>query len=522
MTMSIMEALEMTSWVKLSHYSAEQTALCIAITILVTLVLRATIGTKETSSLPIINPRKRFEFSNLERIADFKVNCRKLFQKGRTMYPEQPYRMICPEGEVIVMPPCLINEVRSDPALVFVGVDKEDSHSHIPGFGPFAFPEETTTLVNKYLNKIIGKLTGPISQEAGLVVAELLSDCHDWITIKPSEYILSMVARVTSRVFLGEEMCRNKEWTQASSQYAPAAFAGAGELEGWPASLHPLIHWFLPKCQDARACLAKARHVLRPYVEERCKLKASAQKKGDPAPIFEDSIEWYEQVIKHAYDPTVPQMSLSMAAIHTTSDLLKETMIRIAQHPELFEPLRKEALEAIRPNGPTKTALFNLKLMDSVIKETQRLKPLLISSMRRIALKDITLSNGLVIRKGQKLVLDNLQMQDSTCYEDPLRFDAYRFLRMRQIPGQENHAQLVSTSIEHMGFGYGLHACPGRFFAANEIKILLCHLLFKYEWKLVDDCVPQPFDVGYAVVRDPGVELMIRKRQPEMVIDALE
>ncbi|KAF3070666.1 Dihydromonacolin L monooxygenase LovA [Daldinia childiae] len=520
--MSTMEALEITSWVKPSYYSLEQTALCIAFMILVTLVLRAIIDTKETSSLPIINPRKRFEFSNLERIADFKTNCRQLLQKGRTMYPQKPYRMICPEGEVIVLPTCLVNQMRSEPALDFVGISKEDSHSHIPGFDPFGLPTATTIVVNRYLNKAISKLTGPISQEAGLVLAEILPDCHDWITIKPSEYSLSMVARVSSRVFLGEKLCRNKEWIQASSEYAPAAFAGAGELEGWPASLHPLVHWFLPRCRDARARLAKARYVLQPYIEERCNLKASAHTKGDPNLIFDDAIEWYEHATKHAYDPTVAQISLSMAAIHTTSDLLRETMIQLAQHEELFKPLRKEVLEALRPNGLNKTALLNLKLMDSLIKETQRHKPLLISTMRRIALKDITLSNGLVIRKGQKLLVDNLHMQDSTYYEDPLRFDAYRFLRMRQVPGQENHVQLASTSVEHMGFGHGLHACPGRFFAANEIKILLCHLLIKYEWKLVDGCIPQPFDVGYAVIRDPGAKLMIKKRQPEMDIDVLE
>lgn len=203
--------------------------------------------------------------------------------------------------------------------------------------------------------------------------------CTDWATINPSDCILPIVARVSSRVFLGEKLCRNREWIQASSKYAPAAFAAAGELEGWPVSLHPFVHWFLPRCRHARTCLAKARCVLRPYIEERRDLKAAAQIKEDDATLaFEDVIEWYEHATKHAYDPTVAQISLSMAAIHTTSDLLKETMIQLAQHQELFEPLRNEVLEALHPSGLNKMALLNLKLMDSVIKETQRLKPLLI------------------------------------------------------------------------------------------------------------------------------------------------
>lgn len=63
-----------------------------------------------------------------------------------------------------------------------------------------------------------------------------------------------------------------------------------------------------------------------------------------------------------------------MTAIHTTSDLLQEVMIRIAQRPELFQVLRNEIVEVLGKDGLKKTALYNLKIMDSVFKEAQRLK----------------------------------------------------------------------------------------------------------------------------------------------------
>lgn len=51
--------------------------------------------------------------------------------------------------------------------------------------------------------------------------------------------------------------------------------------------------------------------------------------------------------------------------------------------------------------------------------------------------------------------------------------------------GKDNtEGLLVTTSPDHLALGHGEHACPGRFFAAIEIKILLCHLLLKYEWEL--------------------------------------
>lgn len=191
---------------------------------------------------------------------------------------------------------------------------------------------------------------------------------------------MPIIVRVSSRIFLGEELCRNKDWIQASSEYAPAAFAAAAEIETWPASLHPLVHWFLPRSQRARACLEKARRVFEPLIKERSDAKASAQINGDPNLSFDSSIEWFEKEFKHGYDPTVGQISLSMVAIHTTSELLRETLVQIANHPELFEPLRNEVLETLGIHGLNKTAIHNLKLMDSTIKEAQRLKPLLMGT----------------------------------------------------------------------------------------------------------------------------------------------
>lgn len=55
-----------------------------------------------------------------------------------------------------------------------------------------------------------------------------------------------------------------------------------------------------------------------------------------------------------------------------------ETLFNIAQHPDLFQPLREEITNVLTAEGFKKTALYNLKLMDSVIKESQRLRPVLL------------------------------------------------------------------------------------------------------------------------------------------------
>lgn len=107
------------------------------------------------------------------------------------------------------------------------------------------------------------------------------------------------------------------------------------------------------------------------------------------------------------------------------------------------------------------------------------------------------------------------QMWDSSIYPNAQAFDGSRFLKMRSQPGKEYAAQLVSTSPDHLGFGYGKAACPGRFFAAQELKIALCHILTKYDIKRAHGSKPRAFTHGFFFVADPVAKLAIRRRRSD-------
>ena len=55
-----------------------------------------------------------------------------------------------------------------------------------------------------------------------------------------------MVAQLSSRVFLGEEICRDEEWLNVSVNFTIDAFIAARILRLWPSILRPAVHWFLP------------------------------------------------------------------------------------------------------------------------------------------------------------------------------------------------------------------------------------------------------------------------------------
>jgi cytochrome P450 len=137
--------------------------------------------------------------------------------------------------------------------------------------------------------------------------------------------------------------------------------------------------------------------------------------------------------------------------------------------------------------------------------------------MNRVATAPFRLADGTLIPKGTKLGVSSHALWDAAIYPSPEKFNGYRFLRLRQQPGNENAWQLTTTRPEDIAFGHGKHACPGRFLAANEIKIVLCHLLLKYEWRLArGQGEPKIFANGIMLDSDPTVRVEVRRRVPEV------
>lgn len=190
------------------------------------------------------------------------------------------------------------------------------------------------------------------------------------------ERAVSFAARLTSRAFLGPELARNPDWIRITSNFAIATYGAGHDLRPYPYYVRKIAQWWLPKCRIAREMVAEGSRLIRPLVKQRREAKAAAIAEGKPIPKYEDAIEWCEQEAKgRFYDPVNIQFLFSVNSISTTADTLNQVMLDLAQRPEWFEPLRKETIEVLSQGGWQKTSLFNMKLLDSFIKESQRLKP---------------------------------------------------------------------------------------------------------------------------------------------------
>jgi len=68
----------------------------------------------------------------------------------------------------------------------------------------------------------------------------------------------------------------------------------------------------------------------------------------------------------------------------------------------------------------------------------------------------------------------------------PNEFDGFRFYNLRKMPGNEYKHLFVTVGPDSLTFGYGNHACPGRFFASNELKVNLVEFIRNWDFKVAD------------------------------------
>lgn len=62
-----------------------------------------------------------------------------------------------------------------------------------------------------------------------------------------------------------------------------------------------------------------------------------------------------------------------------------------------------------------------------------------------------------------------------------------------------------------------MQRCPGRFFASNEIKIVVAHLLLLFDWRFEEGGEPRGVSVvDCEFVPDLAQRVLVRRRVPEV------
>lgn len=136
------------------------------------------------------------------------------------------------------------------------------------------------------------------------------------------------------------------------------------------------MQWFSPNCTKARGYYQKAQKLIQPVVDKR-----RAQLEAEGTSKISDAIGWMVECARgRNIDFAAAQLSFSLAAIHLSSEMMTMCLLQLCDTPELIEPLRDECRSVLNNDGWTKQALLDMKLLDSFMREVQRVRDLLASN----------------------------------------------------------------------------------------------------------------------------------------------
>ncbi|EMD58419.1 hypothetical protein COCSADRAFT_42857, partial [Bipolaris sorokiniana ND90Pr] len=322
----------------------------------------------------------------------------------------------------------------------------------------------------------------------------VFGQCDEWVTVDqvwPTTFRLASI--LSSRPFLGRELSREPKWFAAMTDYVQSLSSCVGSLRPVPAIIRFFFESRIPRIKNLVKTRDHMEDMMMPIIQDhlnRYIATGRESKSRRTATISDDGGELLDWMIPEYPNPNAKKLArdeitIILESVMNISSGLSHLMYNIAKYSEYQDPLREEYQEVMKTtNGLSKAALFNMKKMDSFMKETHRLSPpSLMAIMRKVIdPRGMQLSVGPRIPCGTLCAVsaDRVNMSPDF-YPEPNKFDGYRFYRMRQERGEEFRHQLVSTSDSEINFSIGGRACPGRIFFSALEKVVLCHLLTQYD-----------------------------------------
>ncbi|RDH30319.1 cytochrome P450 [Aspergillus welwitschiae] len=195
-------------------------------------------------------------------------------------------------------------------------------------------------------------------------------------------------------------------------------------------------------------------------------------------------------------------LGLWLAASHQPWVNLHAILVELCLRPEWQDLLRDEALQN---QNNLASNMNELPLLDSFMRETARVNSLDRVAIRRKALTDYSFSSApLSIAAGSILCVSSYDVaRNEHIYPDPEQFDGGRFLTGRC---KDSSRKFADISENHLIWGYGSLACPGRHHAAFMIKMVVVHIVINYNLQLADAKAPrwwtwEDFRMPYASTR---------------------
>ncbi|MCJ1351256.1 MAG: hypothetical protein MMC33_001240 [Icmadophila ericetorum] len=443
----------------------------------------------------------------------------RIIQDACAKYPDQFFTVIRPDSNVTVIPRKFIEEIHNRPETEVVATD---------GFVSDLLGKYTRIhiLLNGHLGgkAVLKRLTprlAPFARETAdeLELAaemELPRPTEEWKEFCLNACVVKVVSRLTAKLFVGDTLCRNPEWVKLNLDLVEDIFRTTLVMRHFPTFMHPFLGAILPSRYGLERKFQGIHSYLVPLINERRRLAAANPEYVQAT----DVLAWMDELAE-GYEKSPSWLATRyiwtlIGSLHSVSELVMNSIYDLCEHPEYFAPLRQE-IEDVLQGGTRwgKTSAQSLLKMDSFIKEVQRHHPPSAFGFKRVTHSPIEFSDGTQIPVDTYMAVATTS-PSLDGFDGCDKFDGLRYYADRVKTDGNVRCLYTATDKQHIHFGHGRHACPGRFAAAIEIKLILAKLLSQYDFKRAGTSRPREIRLLEFTFNDPTATIMMRRRKTDL------
>ncbi|KAL8923013.1 MAG: hypothetical protein Q9208_004825 [Pyrenodesmia sp. 3 TL-2023] len=446
----------------------------------------------------------------------YNTNGWQIIHDGYTKYKDSPFTVVRPESIVTVLPKKYVHELRNVPEskLYSFRALSDDLVGRYSGIDIMLGSDLNFHAVQNKLTPRIGALGAVVQEELDFAMEQDFPKCKGkWVKADFNTVILRIVSRITLRTFVGKPLCRNEELLRLNCQIVEQIFTTMVIMRLFPLFLHPLIARLLPPYWRIRRVKARIVAIVAPMIRDRRRLQSASDESAEKP---EDVIQWMMELAKgdesDAENIATRYIYAVLGSLFSVSGAIKDTLYEISARPGYAASLREEIGAALAEDGGwRKGTPGKLPKLDSFMREVQRVNPPGAIGFKRVVLTPLTLSDGLRLPKNTYICVPTTSHLD-TDVASPGSFDGYRYLpSTRSLFHRPHH--FTATSPSHLHFGHGRYACPGRFFAAAEIKAVVARIVMGYDMKFPDkQGRPRNLTILEISYQDPKARVMVKER----------
>ncbi|KAJ8119219.1 hypothetical protein ONZ43_g3788 [Nemania bipapillata] len=448
-----------------------------------------------------------------------------LTQYGYEKYKNKAFQIIRNEGQIVLLPVTLLEELSRLPASVAEGTSalNGDLVGSFTGVDLILENRLHHSIVQRKLTPRIPLLLPQMEKAVTEGFATFMPQSEEWTVFKPYQTLAYISARLNAEPIVGAAFSSNPEWLHTAVEFTENLFRTVVVLRSVPIWMRPMVSRLLPSYWAGWKILRNGQKLLEPTIQELIDKNNSGKwQPENENPEDLNVLSWLSgtakgrdrsaNIIGHV------MIMVALATVHTTLLRMVNVLYDVVNagpelQRELLDEIEGVARRGWNDNGNSYDAL---EKMDSVLRESQRISPPTTLGMKRLFKQPYTFQDGTHVQAGTYVAMPVYAIEnDPSVTADPEKFDGLRAYRAAREgdPSTASEHLFSTPGPNFLNFGYGKTACPGRFFASVVVKMVMVKAFTEYEFKFMPGAGrPQNILAFEFLFTWPFTKMMVRRK----------